>query len=255
MSRKERFLHEYEGVRDASLLARDILLKVYTTYKEKEPTNDFEILHLLKTVEKASTWYKGKHTTIGDIPYKYAPPELGFPHDICVSVGDCVAHGVPMGAAVSDDTWVNIDVSIKLGGVYADVGESVNRSGKSCPAREVFYEVFKQLYVGMPIHHISALIEIEAKKLGLNPVRGVMSHGIGRKLHMKPYICNMITGDTGEVLQPYTFLALEPIVSEGTGDTYVDKEDGWSVRTVDGKQAWQYERTIAIHKDRLEILE
>ena len=48
-------------------------------------------------------------------------------------------------------------------------------------------------------------------------------------------------------------LAIEPMVNAGTYRVHVDN-DGWTVRTADGKPSAHFEHTVLVTKDRPEIL-
>ena len=48
-------------------------------------------------------------------------------------------------------------------------------------------------------------------------------------------------------------LAVEPMCNLGTAETKID-EDGWTVRTADGKASAHYEHTIAVTADGADVL-
>ena len=48
-------------------------------------------------------------------------------------------------------------------------------------------------------------------------------------------------------------ICIEPMLNLGTDDIY-EEDDGWTIRTEDGKSAAHYEHTVLITKDGYEIL-
>ena len=48
-------------------------------------------------------------------------------------------------------------------------------------------------------------------------------------------------------------IAIEPMINLGVKEVFHD-EDGWTVRTKDGKPSAHYEHTICVKKDKADIL-
>jgi methionyl aminopeptidase len=47
---------------------------------------------------------------------------------------------------------------------------------------------------------------------------------------------------------------IEPMINEGRPSTKVDKHDGWTARTSDGKLSAQFEHTVLVTPDGYEVL-
>ena len=47
---------------------------------------------------------------------------------------------------------------------------------------------------------------------------------------------------------------IEPMINLGRANTVLDKEDNWTVYTIDGKKSAQWEHTIVVTKTGCEIL-
>ena len=59
--------------------------------------------------------------------------------------------------------------------------------------------------------------------------------------------------NTGPKLKEGMVIAVEPMLNLGTADIYM-LNDGWTIKTDDGKPSAHFEHTIAITKDGYEIL-
>ena len=107
-----------------------------------------------------------------------------------------------------------------------------------------------------PFHMLGVAGEIEdiVIKNGFSVVEDYTGHGVGRNLHEEPSVFNFRTKDLPNVvLREGMTLAVEPIVNEGSKfcKTLNDK---WTVITKDGKLSAQWEHTIVVLKDGIEIL-
>src|SRR6201999_313149 len=67
-------------------------------------------------------------------------------------------------------------------------------------------------------------------------VQGYGGHGIGRQMHMDPFLPNEGAPGRGPLLDPGSVLAIEPMLTLGTPKTVV-LEDEWTVVTADGARA------------------
>ena len=56
------------------------------------------------------------------------------------------------------------------------------------------------------------------------------------------------------LLVPGMILTVEPMINEGSNKVVVDKGDGWTVRTKDGKLSAQGENTVLITETGTEVL-
>jgi methionyl aminopeptidase len=99
----------------------------------------------------------------------------------------------------------------------------------------------------------NAIQDYTEKQHGFGVVRELVGHGLGRNLHEDPQVPNFGKKGSGAKLKENTVIAIEPMINLGTKDVYYDK-DGWTVRTKDGKASAHYEHTVAIKKNKAEIL-
>ncbi len=188
----------------------------------------------------------GYHPTFAPYPY---------PAAICVSVNDCVQHGIPSEQVVlAHGDVVNIDMSIGYKGLVVDAGITVGVGELSGEAKklirvteEALYHAIKLAVPGGRIGDISHAIETFVKVRGLSVVEVLCGHGVGYSVHEEPTIPNYGKAGTGPKIEVGHVYAIEPIVNLGKKDVYFDDEgDGYSVYTEDGSWSAHFEHTVAI---------
>ena len=79
-------------------------------------------------------------------------------------------------------------------------------------------------------------------------------HGVGVDFHEAPQVDHIARRNSGPVMLPGMTFTIEPMINEGKASTRVDKYDGWTARTIDGKLSAQYEHTILVTEDGFEVL-
>jgi len=84
-------------------------------------------------------------------------------------------------------------------------------------------------------------------------VRELVGHGLGRSLHEDPQVPNYGKRGTGAKLKENLVLAIEPMINMGTKDVYTD-DDGWTIRTRDGKPAAHFEHDVCIKRNTALVL-
>ena len=191
----------------------------------------------------------GYHPTFADTPY---------PAAICVSVNDCVQHGVPSEDVVlkKGDT-VNLDMSIAYEGLIVDSGITVGVGEISAEARrliEVTKEALalgiKQAKPGNHIGDISHAIQTLVESRGFSVVEVLCGHGVGYAVHEEPTIPNFGKPGTGPLIEVGHVYAIEPIVNVGGKEVFFDDEgDGYSVYTEDESWSAHFEHTVAVTAD------
>lgn len=173
----------------------------------------------------------------------------------CISVNDVVVHGIPNQRAFVPGDVVNVDVGLLYEGFHTDTGWTVIVGNHKKPDVVAFLDAGKRALqqaiqtavVGHTIGHISLVIQQCIEKAGYALVSSLVGHGIGRELHEDPHVPNVLRGKIQDKpqLRVGMVFAIEPIYTMGKPDTY-RRDDGWTVATVDGSLAGQFEHTIAI---------
>ncbi|ABM12183.1 MULTISPECIES: type I methionyl aminopeptidase [Mycolicibacterium] len=191
----------------------------------------------------------------------------GFPASICASVNDRVVHGIPTAAEkLAAGDLVSIDCGAILDGWHGDsavtfgVGEVIPvDESLSAATRESMEAGIAAMVPGNRLSDVSHAIEQgtraaaqrHGRKFGI--VAGYGGHGIGREMHMDPFLPNEGSPGRGPYLAPGSVLAIEPMLTLGTAKTIV-LDDGWTVVTADGSRAAHWEHTVAVTDDGPRIL-
>jgi len=184
----------------------------------------------------------------------------GYPASICTSVNDEVVHGIPGMRRLEDGDIISIDVGVCVDGLHADAARTFAVGKISNTARflikvteESFFEGIKNAVAGKRVGDISNSIQRYVESRGFSVVRDLVGHGIGRKFHESPQVPNFGKAGVGIRLIKNMTLAVEPMVNEGTFKVYT-ADDGWTVKTLDGKLSAHYENTIIITEGLPEII-
>ena len=184
----------------------------------------------------------------------------GYPATACISINDEVVHGIPKERKIKNGDIVSIDLVLSYKGYHADatrtfivgnVSDEVRNLVKD--TKDAFYAGVKKVKEGARIRDISRAIEEYAHAHGLSVVEELCGHGIGTDMHEDPNVPNYGKAGTGPILKAGMVICIEPMLNLGTDDIY-EEDDGWTIRTEDGKSAAHYEHTVLITKDGYEIL-
>lgn len=183
-----------------------------------------------------------------------------FPATLCISIDDAVVHGIPDQRALEAGQIVSVDVGVSKGGYFGDaartfaVGKVPDEAARLLQVtRESLQEGIARAREGAHLHDVSAAIQVYVEAAGFSVVRDLCGHGIGRHLHEDPSIPNYGVPGTGVMLKAGMTLAIEPMVNAGTYRVRLD-DDGWTVRTADGRPSAHFEHTVLITADGAEIL-
>lgn len=179
-----------------------------------------------------------------------------FPASTCISVNEEVVHGVPGERTLAAGDIVSIDCGVRLDGWCADaaitlpVGRIDTASSKLIEdGRRLLQAAVAMMRPGRKWSEIARVLEAAARREGYGIVRDYVGHGIGRELHEPPqvpcFLTNTFLRSYDFTLEPGMTLCVEPMLTLGSAETEL-AEDGWTVRTRDGRRACHVEHTIAI---------
>ena len=184
----------------------------------------------------------------------------GFPATLCISPNDQVVHGIPSEDELKDGDIISIDCGVYYKGFHSDsaytypVGDVSQEILSLLKAtKESLYKGIEEAKFGNRIGDLAYAIQHYVEERGYTVVRELVGHGLGRNLHESPEVPNYGKRGKGPKLQEGLVLAIEPMVNLGTRNI-VQENDGWTIRTRDRKPSAHYEHTVAIFKDRTEIL-
>src|ERR1700754_2650096 len=185
-----------------------------------------------------------------------------FPASICASVNDRVVHGIPSAAeTLAPGDLVSIDCGAILAGWHGDSAVTFG-IGTLIPVDEALSQATREameagiaaMLPGNRLTDVSSAIEAEARaaearndrKFGI--VAGYGGHGIGRQMHMDPFLPNEGAPGRGPYLAPGSVLAIEPMLTLGTTKTLV-LEEQLAGRTADRSRAAPREPPLAVPQD------
>lgn len=185
----------------------------------------------------------------------------GFPGAICISVNDTLLHGIPSKSIIlKDGDIVSYDICVTYEGYIADacrtfpVGEISSEAKRLLDTtKKCFFEAVKLVKPGVHLGDISQKIYETGTSEGYTLTRDYGGHGVGREMHEDPFVLNYGEKGTGPIFKKGMVIAIEPMLNEGKVELYT-LDDGWTVKTLDGKLSCHYENTIAITDDGYEIL-
>ncbi|HQV55077.1 MAG: type I methionyl aminopeptidase [Chitinophagaceae bacterium] len=185
----------------------------------------------------------------------------GYPFNSCISVNDVVVHGFPGPKELVEGDIITIDIGVILNGWHGDhaytfaigdPGEDVMKLIQV--TKESLYKGIEKAVAGNRIGDIAfAIQEHTERKNGYGVVRELVGHGLGKNLHEDPQVPNYGKRGSGPKLKEGLVLAIEPMINMGTRDVYTE-DDGWTVRTNDGKPSVHFEHDICVRKGKADIL-
>jgi len=184
----------------------------------------------------------------------------GYPHHICASVNDVVVHGFPNKTPLKDGDIVSIDFGVILNGWHGDHAYTFIL-GEADPAAIELVKVTKaSLYKGIEkaivnnrVGDIGFAIQEYTERHGYGVVRELVGHGLGTSLHEDPQVPNYGKRGTGLKMKENLVLAIEPMINMGTHKVFTD-DDGWTVRTQDGKVSVHFEHDVCVKAGKALIL-
>lgn len=184
----------------------------------------------------------------------------GFPATLCLSVNDCVVHGIPSNYVLQDGDILSVDMGVIYNGYFSDSCVTFP-VGNITPETQKLLDVTKaslmagiaQVKGGVLVRQISRAIEEYVKPFGYGIVREYTGHGCGNKLHEDPVIPNYEDISQTERLKPGMVICIEPMINMGTAEIYV-AADQWTVRTKDNKPSAHFEHQVLVLPDGYEIL-
>lgn len=186
----------------------------------------------------------------------------GFPKSICVSINNVVCHGIPSKDVIlKNGDIVNVDATTILNGYYSDASRMF-MIGEVDEEAKKLVEVTKEcLNRGLEavkpwgfLGDIGAAIQEYAESNGYSVVREFGGHGVGLDIHEEPFVSHLGKRGTGMVLVPGMVFTIEPMINAGSNEIFIDEDDGWTVFTDDDSLSAQWEHTILVTEDGLEII-
>lgn len=185
----------------------------------------------------------------------------GFPKTVCTSVNQVICHGIPSpGKILKDGDIVNVDVTVIKDGWHGDTSRMYFIGEPSVLARRLVETTYESMMRGIAevrpgatLGDIGQAIQRHAESRGYSVVREYCGHGIGRIYHEDPQVLHYGKAGTGLKLEKGMTFTIEPMINAGKPQARV-LPDGWTVVTRDHSLSAQWEHTMAVTDDGVEIL-
>lgn len=187
--------------------------------------------------------------------------QYGFEHVLNCSINHVVCHGVPSAnEIIGDGDIINFDITLEKNGFIADSSKTY-LIGNAPPAAKrlvrvaqaAMWQGIRQVRPGAHLGDIGFAIERHAKRNGYSVVREYCGHGIGREMHEEPQVLNFGRRGTGMKLREGMVFTIEPMINQGSRKVST-QNDGWTVVTDDRKLSAQFEHTVAVTENGVEVL-
>jgi methionyl aminopeptidase len=185
---------------------------------------------------------------------------MNYPASLCLSLNNQVIHGIPGQRKLRQGDILSIDVGVERNGYFSDaavtvpVGATTRRREKLMQVtRECLERGIAEAVAGNRVSDISRAVFEHAVANGCGVVREYCGHGTGFAMHEDPQVPNYVGAGPNPRLKEGMVLAIEPMINAGTGDIEL-MDDGWTVVTADGADSAHFEHTVAVLRDRMEIL-
>ncbi|MBD1583647.1 type I methionyl aminopeptidase [Pseudoalteromonas sp. S16_S37] len=184
----------------------------------------------------------------------------GFPKSICTSVNHVICHGIPNDKPLKECDIINIDVTVIKDGYHGDTSKmfyvgtpTIQGKRLSEITQESLYLAIKMVKPGVRLGDIGAAIQKFAEGFNYSIVREYCGHGIGKEFHEEPQVMHYGKPGTGEALKAGMCLTIEPMVNAGKRHCKLLKDD-WTVVTKDRSLSAQWEHTLLVTDNGVEIL-
>ena len=238
---------DFEGLRKAGRLAAEVLDYItefvvpgVSTLKLNDLCHDFIVEH---------------HAIPACLNYE------GFPKSICTSVNHVICHGIPSEKKIlHEGDIINIDVTVILDGYYGDTSRMYYAGEPTIKGRKLTEVCYQSLMVGIDqvkigarIGDIGYAIQKFVEPHGFSVVREYCGHGTGTTFHEEPQVPHFGRKGEGELIREGMVFTIEPMINAGDWRSITSKIDGWTTTTRDKSLSAQFEHTMGVTKDGVEI--
>ena len=243
---KKTSLDQIERMRKAGKIAREVLNTVLANVRPGITTDALDRIAHNRTIDLDA--YPS--------PLNY----MGFPKSICTSINEVVVHGIPDSRELIEGDIVNCDVTVYAYGMHGDCSETVfvgEVDEDSKKLVQVTWEcLIRAIDLVRPGQHFNAIgqvIENLIKEHGYSIVREFTGHGIGESFHMAPYVAHFFEPNNSTIMEEGMTFTVEPMINAGSAACTI-WPDKWTAVTRDLARSAQFEHTLLVTADGVEIL-
>lgn len=187
--------------------------------------------------------------------------QYGFPGNICISVNECVIHGVPTDYKLKEGDKVSFDVGVTYQDHICDacftliIGHNKEAEKISQVCREAIDVAANMIKPGVTNLQVAKAIEDFVRSHGYYLLHDFTGHGCGNALHEDPMMPNYYSKDFEEVaLKENMVLCIEPMILSKSPDYYINPINGWDVIARNKKLTCHWEDMILVTHNGCEIL-
>lgn len=239
---------QIEGIRQSSRLAAQTLNYAEQFVKEGMNTEFID--------DKIEAFIRSHGAIPATLGYN------GYPKSSCISPNNIICHGIPSKDTIlKNGDILNIDVTTILNGYFGDTSRMFTVGEVSDAAEDLIDTTWhcldlaiEQVKPGNRFGNIGFVISRYAKAHGYSVVYEFCGHGVGIEFHEEPQVDHASRRNTGPEMKPGMIFTIEPMINQGKPRASIDKNDGWTARTIDNKLSAQFEHTILVTKTGYEVL-
>jgi len=176
----------------------------------------------------------------------------GYPAATCLSPNAMVVHGIPGKVKLEDGDILSVDVGVTLDGFVADSAWTFPVGSISLEAQRLLDTCkaaleagIAEARIGNAIADISRAVQTVTEAAGFSVIRSLVGHGVGRSMHEEPQVPNFASSHRGPELREGMTIAIEPMITAGGADVYIEDDD-WSISTADDSLSAHFEHTVAV---------
>ena len=237
---------DFEGMRKAGRLAAEVLDLMVPAVKPGATTQALDTL---------AFDYVTAHGAIpACVGYR------GYRHTLCTSLNHVVCHGIPNDRPLKDGDILNVDVTVIFDGWHGDtsrmyyVGDVKRKAQRLVETTyEAMMRGIRAVKPGATTGDIGYAIQSFAEgEQHCSVVRDFCGHGLGRIFHGLPNIVHYGRAGQGITLKEGMFFTVEPMINLG-GYAVKVLNDGWTAVTRDRSLSAQFEHSVGVTKDGVEI--
>ncbi|HEY2444543.1 MAG TPA: type I methionyl aminopeptidase [Rhizomicrobium sp.] len=184
----------------------------------------------------------------------------GYRHTLCTSLNHVVCHGIPADRPLRDGDILNIDVTVIVDGWHGDTSRMFAVGDVKRKAMRLVDVTYDSMMRGIAAvkpgattgdigHAIQSYAE-GAERCAV--VRDFCGHGVGRVFHALPNIVHYGRPGHGLALRTGMFFTVEPMINLGGFGVKV-LNDGWTAVTRDRSLSAQFEHSVGVTGDGVEI--
>ncbi|GAB4219047.1 MAG: type I methionyl aminopeptidase [Candidatus Microgenomates bacterium] len=182
----------------------------------------------------------------------------------CLPINEQVVHTPPSDRILKNGDVLTLDIGMYFKGYHTDyattfvVGKTKDKKILNFLeiGKKTLKKAIEKVRVGGRLGEVSEVIEDEITKAGYFILKDLTGHGIGKELHMEPYVFNYRERPTEKtlIIKKGLTIAIEVIYSMGTEEIAYEKGNEWSIISRDKSLTACFEHTIAVTEKQVLVL-